>query len=69
MVFHVLEHVLILVHFHQSLCVSISYSDECCEAMNFVYIVPRLLFDDGVRLGAFVISVTKGNNEGVLGWE
>lgn len=46
-----------------SLWVSSSYSDECCDVMTAVWTVIRLLFDDGVRLGAFVISVTKGNNE------
>ena len=47
----------------ESLSVSISYSDECCDVMTAVWTVIRLLFDDGVRLGAFVIFVTKGNNE------
>ena len=30
--------------------------------MTAVCTVLRLPFDDGVKLGAFVISVTKGNN-------
>lgn len=46
-----------------SLWVSSSYYDEFCDVMTAVWTVIRLLFDDGVRLGAFVIFVTKGNNE------